>query len=171
MCNQSCMKQSPPKSSGSLLGSDSPWTCWCNKLYSTVVNVLQGVFCDSGFYNTCKVLAVASWSTYSFLETDKAVSYSHNSSRIFHRLLWSTELKTLVHTKAFVQSMKQEMFLWISPAFSMIQQMLAIWSLVPLPFLNIACASGNSQFTYCWSRAWRILNITLLVCEMSKIVW
>ena len=24
---------------------------------------------------------------------------------------------------------------------------------------------------YCWSLAWRILNITLLVCEMSAIVW
>ena len=29
----------------------------------------------------------------------------------------------------------------------------------------------NSRFTYCWSLAWRILRITLLVCEMSAIVW
>ena len=29
---------------------------------------------------------------------------------------------------------------------------------------------GSSQFTYCWSLAWRILSITLLVCEMSTIV-
>jgi len=28
------------------------------------------------------------------------------------------------------------MFFWNSLAFSMIQRMLAIWSLVPLPFLN-----------------------------------
>ena len=30
-----------------------------------------------------------------------------------------------------------------------------------------------SQFSvhYCWSLAWRILNITLLACEMSAIVW
>ena len=33
----------------------------------------------------------------------------------------------------------------------MIQWMLAIWSLVPLPFLNPACASGSSQFT-CYRR-------------------
>ena len=40
----------------------------------------------------------------------------------------------------------------------MIQRMLAIWSLVPLPFLvpNLA---------------WRILSITLLACEMSGHVW
>ena len=55
--------------------------------------------------------------------------------------------------------------------FLMIQGMLAIWSLVPLTFLNTAWTSGSSWFTYCWSLAWRILSITLLVCEMSAIVW
>ena len=53
-----------------------------------------------------------------------------------------------------------------SLAFSVIQWMLAIWSLVPLPFLNPACTSGSSQFTYCWRLAWRIL----LACEVSTIV-
>ena len=48
--------------------------------------------------------------------------------------------------------------------------MLAIWSLVPLPFLNPACPSGSSLFMYCWSLTWRILSITLLPCEMSIIV-
>ena len=56
-------------------------------------------------------------------------------------------------------------------AFLMIQWMLAIWSLVPLPFLKPAWTSGSSWFTYCWSLAWRILSITLLACEMSAIVW
>ena len=27
------------------------------------------------------------------------------------------------------------------------------------------------KFMYFWSLAWRILSITLLVCEMSAIVW
>ena len=49
--------------------------------------------------------------------------------------------------------------------------MLAIWSLVPLPFLNPAWTSGISQFTYYWRLAWRIWSITLLACEMSAIVW
>ena len=52
----------------------------------------------------------------------------------------------------------------------MIQQMLAIWSLVPLPFLNPAWTCGISQLMYCWSLAWRILSITWLVCEMRAIV-
>ena len=56
-------------------------------------------------------------------------------------------------------------------AFSMIWWMLAIWSLVPLPFLKPAWTSGSSWFTYCWSLTWRILSVTLLACEMSAIVW
>ena len=62
------------------------------------------------------------------------------------------------------------MFFWNSLAFSMIQRMLAIWSLVPLPFLKPAWTSGSSRFTYYWSLAWRILSITLLSCKMSAIV-
>ena len=50
----------------------------------------------------------------------------------------------------------------------MIQWMLAIWYLVPLPFLKPAWTSGSSQlFTYCWSLAWRILSITLLACAAA----
>ena len=63
------------------------------------------------------------------------------------------------------------MFTWNCRAFCMIQQILAIFSLVPLPFLNPAWTSGSSQFMYCGSLAWRILSITLLACEMSAIVW
>ena len=63
------------------------------------------------------------------------------------------------------------MFFWNYFAFSMIQRMLAIWSLVPLPFLKSAWISRRSCFTYFWSLPWRILSITLLACEMSAIVW
>ena len=62
------------------------------------------------------------------------------------------------------------MFFWNSLASSMIQRMLAIWSLVPLPFLNPVWTSGSSRFMYRWSLAWRILSITLLACEMSATV-
>ena len=44
------------------------------------------------------------------------------------------------------------MFFWNSLVFSMIQWMLAIWSLVPLPFLKPAWTYGSSWVTYCvWS--------------------
>ena len=45
------------ETSGSLLGTDSPWTRWRNKLYATVLSVLQGVFCNSGFHNISGMLA------------------------------------------------------------------------------------------------------------------
>ena len=52
------------------------------------------------------------------------------------------------------------MFFSNSLAFSVIQEILAIWSPVPLPFLN-PLEHGL---------AWRSLSITLLVCETSAIV-
>ena len=58
-------------------------------------------------------------------------------------------------------------FFWNSLAFSMIQWMLAIWSLVPLAFLKSAWTSGSSLFVYYWRLAWRILSIILLTCETS----
>ena len=63
------------------------------------------------------------------------------------------------------------MFFWNSLAFSKIQWMLAIWSLIPLPFLNPA---KNSQFTYCWNLAWRTLSMTLLWVQLFSslnILW
>ena len=53
------------------------------------------------------------------------------------------------------------MYVWNYIAFSMIQLILAIWCLVCLPYLNPACTSGSSWFTYYWSLAWRILSIIL----------
>ena len=68
--------------------------------------------------------------------------------------------------------MKQKQtFFWNSVAFSMIQQMLAVCSLVPLPFQNLACTSESSRFTFFWSLPLRILSVTLLACEMSSVVW
>ena len=49
----------------------------------------------------------------------------------------------------------------------MIWEMLAIWSLDPLPFLSPTWPFGSSQLTYSWSLAWRIFSITLLACEQN----
>ena len=53
----------------------------------------------------------------------------------------------------------------------MIQWILEIWSLVPLPFQKPAWTSGCPWFTYCWRLARRILSITLLAWEVRAIVW
>ena len=94
-------------------------------------------------------------------EAGKVVWYSH--------LLKNFPQFTVIHTvKGFsvISEAEVDVF-WKSLAFSMIQRMLAIWSLAPLPFLNPVWPSGSSQFTYCWSLAWRILSITLLVCAAA----
>ena len=63
------------------------------------------------------------------------------------------------------------MCFWDSLAFLIIQRMLAIWSLISLPFLKAAWTSGSSWFMYCWSLTWRILSITLLMCEKEWTNW
>ena len=91
---------------------------------------------------------------------------------IFHGVAKSqTRLSDLHFTlhKGFSVVNEEVDAFWNSLAFSMIQQMLAFWSLVRLPFLNLACASGSSRFTYCWSLVWRILSITLLACESATV--
>ena len=79
----------------------------------------------------------------------------------------------MIHTvKGFsiVNETEVDVFSWSSLALSIVQQMLAIWSLVPLPFLYPAWTSASSWFTSCWSLACKILSMTLLAWEMSTIV-
>ena len=109
----------------------------------------------------CPVPTVASWPAYRFLK--RQVRYSH--------LFQNFPQFIVIHTvKGFGIVNKAEIDVFLELSFSMIQRMLAIWSLVPLPFLKPAWTSGSSRFTHCWSLAWRILSITLLVCVMSAIV-
>ena len=93
------------------------------------------------------VLAVASWPVYKCLK---------------RQVRWSGIPQFgVIHTvKGFSIVNVAVDFFWNSLAFSMIQLMLAVWSLVPLPLLNPACTSRSSQFTYCWSLAWRISGIS-----------
>ena len=50
------------------------------------------------------------------------------------------------------------MLFWISLAFSLIQQMLAIWPLVPLPFLNSACLNCRNSLSI-----WRLTSYQIYV--------
>ena len=113
----------------------------------------------------CPVLTVASWPAYRFLRRQVKWSGIPISLRDVQQF-------GVIHTvKGFGVANKADVgVFWNSLAFSMIQRMLAIWSLVPLPFVSPAWTSGSSQFTYCWSLAWRIFNVTSLAYEMSAIV-
>ena len=96
-------------------------------------------------------------------EAGQVVWYSHH--------LKNFSQFVVIHTvKGFGIVSEAEVDVLLEFSFSMIQWILAIWSLVPLFFLNLACASEISQFMYCWSLTWWILNITLLACEISSVV-
>ena len=98
---------------------------------------LEPVCCSMSSSNCCFLICIQVSQ-----EAGQVVWYSHpilNPFRIFHSLLWSTQSKVLA------LSIKQ-IFFWNSLPFSMIQHMLAIWSLVPLPFLKQAWTSESSRF-------------------------
>ena len=92
----------------------------------------------------------------------------------YYHLLKNFPQFVVIHTvKGFSVVNKAEVDVfsfWNYLAFSMIQWMLAIWSLIPLPFLTPAWKSESSQWMYCWSPAWGILNVILPTCEMRAIV-
>ena len=90
----------------------------------------------------CLVLTIASWLSYRFLRRQVTWYGISISLRIFH-------IFVVIHTVngfSTVNEAKVDVF-WNSLAFSMIPQMLAIWSLVPLPFLNPAWTCLSSQLT------------------------
>ena len=112
----------------------------------------------------CLVLTVASWPAYRIHRRQVRLSGISISLSVFHNLMWSTQGFSVVNEA------EVDVFLeW--PCFFMIQHMLAIWFLVPLPFLNPVCTYESPQFIYCWSLAWRILTIILIACEMNATVW
>ena len=89
---------------------------------------------------SCPVLTVASWPAYRFLRRQVRWSGIPISLRIFQFVG--------IHTvKGFGRVNKTEIDVFLELShFSTIQLMLAIWSLVPLPFLYPAWTSGSSQF-------------------------
>ena len=110
-------------------------------------------------------LTVASWCAYSFLKRQVRWSGIPYLFQNFPQFI-------VIHTvKGFGIVNKAEIDVFLE--FSCIYNdpaMLAIWSLIPLPFLKPAWISGSSRFTYCWSLAWRILSITLLYVFVNTVL-
>ena len=98
-------------------------------------------------------------------EAGQVVWYSH----LFQNFLQFVVIYTV---KGFGIVNKTEVEVFLELCFLMIQQMLAIWSLVLLSFLKPAWTSVSSWFTYCCGLAWRILSITNLWDECNcAVVW
>ena len=117
----------------------------------------------------CPVLTVASWPAYRFLKRQvRWVWYSH----LFQNFPQFIVIPTV---KGFgIVNKQKEMFFWNSLAFSMIQQMLAIWTLVPVPFLKPAWTSfqmftvhvllkpGLDNFEHYFSSVWGECNCAVV---------
>jgi len=93
----------------------------------------------------CLVLTFASWPAYRFLRRQVRWSGIPISLRVFQFIVIHTVKGFSIVSEAEVDFFSP----WNSHAFSMIQRMLAIWPLVPLPFLNLACTSRSSKLTFC----------------------
>ena len=106
---------------------------------------------------------VASWPAYRFLRRQIKWSGTPISLKNFPQFV-------VIHTvKDFSIVNEAEVFLEFSCFFydpTAVGNLISGSSAFSKSSLNI----GSSQFTYCWSLAWRILSITLLACEMSAIV-
>ena len=103
----------------------------------------------------CLILAVVSWPTYRFLRSQIRWSDTLISLRVFHSFCDPRVKGFSIVSEAVV-----DVFLKL-PCFFYDPIMLRIWSLVLLPLQYPACTSASSQFMYCWSMTWRILNIIL----------
>ena len=143
---------------------------WCHPTISSSVvpfsSSLQS-FPASGSLQISQFFVSGGWS--------RSFSFSISPSKEYSWLVslstdWFDLLAVQRTLKSLLQHHSSKASILRHSAFFMIQWILAIGSLVPLPFLNPACISGSFQFTYCWRLAWRIPSITLLAREMSTIV-
>ena len=109
------------------------------------LDILFSWFGTSLFVVPCPVLTCFLTRIQISQEAGQVVWYSY----LFHNF---PQFIVIHEVKGFDIDNKAEIdvFLELS-CFSMIQRMLAVWSLVPLPFLKPVWTSGSSQFTYCWS--------------------
>ena len=98
---------------------------------------LEPVCCSMSSSNCCFLTCIRISQ-----EAGKVVWYSH--------FLKNFPQFVVTHaTKAFGLVNKTEIAVFLEfPCFSMTQQMLTIWSFVPLPFLNPVWTSASSQFMY-----------------------
>ena len=104
------------------------------------LDILLSQFCCSQSAVPCSVLTVASWPAYRLLGAGKLTWSSH--------LFKNFPQFVVIHTvKDFGIVNKTDVFLELL-VFLMIQRMLAVLFLVPLPFLNQAWTSWSSWFMY-----------------------
>ena len=107
----------------------------------------------------CPVLTVASWPAYRFLRRQVRCL-------VFPSLEEFSTVCCDPNSFGMVNKAEVDVFLQLSCFFydpADVGYLISGSSAFP------AWTSGSSWFRYCWSLTWRILSISLLVCEMSAI--
>ena len=112
----------------------------------------------------CPVRTVASWPAYRFLKR-QVKRYSHLFQNFPPFIVIHTVKGFGIINKAEIDVFQELSCFFDDP--SDVGNLISGSS----AFSKTSWTSGSSQFTYCWSLAWRILSITLLACEMNAIVW
>ena len=143
---------------------------WCTLLISKIHKVtiyILDTFLSQFWISLLLVMFSSNCCFLSYIqvsqEAGRVVWYSHLFKNFPHF--------AVIHTvKGFSVVSEAEVDVFWNPlAFSMIQRILTIWSLAPLPFPNPASMSGSSWFTSCWSLPWRILCITFCLTGRASI--
>ena len=113
----------------------------------------------------CPVLTVVSWPAYRFLKRQVRWSGIPISLKIFQFVASHT-------VKGFRVVNEAEVYVFLEFS-SFFYDPKDVGNLISdsSAFSKSAWTSGHSQFVCCWSPAWRILSITLLVCKMSAVVY
>ena len=120
---------------------------------------LEPVYCSMSSSNCCFLTCI-----HISQETGQAVWYSY--------LFKNFPQFVVIHTvKCFIIVNKAEVDVLLELS-CFFDDLVDVCNLISgfFAFSKSSWTSGCSQFMYCWSLAWRILSITLLVCEMSAIV-
>ena len=115
---------------------------------------LEPVCCSMSSSNCCCLTYIQI-----FQEAGQVVWYSH--------LFKNFPQLVVIHTVQgfdIVKKAEVDVFLELSCFFD---DPTDVGNLISGSSVNPAWTSGSSWFLYCWSLAWRILSITLLVCERS----
>ena len=118
-----------------------------------------------GLKSVCCSMSSSNCCFYTFIRRQVRWSGIPISFRIFHNLLWSTQVKGF----GVVNKAEVDVFLELSCFFDDpvdVGNLISCSSAFSKSNLNI----GISRLTYCWSLGWKIFFITLLACEMNTIV-
>ena len=128
---------------------------WCPCVESSLV-LLEECVC----YDQCIFLSKLYYSLPFFIPYSKAkfacysryslTSYFLEKQSLFPSLWEFSTVFEIHRVEGFSVVNNADVFFWNSLAFSMMQSVLVIWFLVPLPFLNSAYTSENSKFMCCW---------------------